>query len=82
MLENLIVTVIQAYILLIFLRSILSYFPNVDYNNPLIRLLIDVTDPVLKPVRRAIGPQGGIDFSPIVVFIGLYVLIAVVQRVL
>ncbi len=82
MLELLIVRAIQAYIIVFFVRSLLSYFPNVDYRNPIIRFIVDITEPVLKRVRRTIGTQNGIDFSPMVVFLGLYVLTILVQRIL
>lgn len=36
-----------------------------------------VTEPVLAPVRRVLPPVAGIDLSMIVVFIGIYVLRAV-----
>jgi YggT family protein len=82
MLASLIIMVIQAYIIILLIRSLLSYFPNVDYRNPIIRFIYDITEPVLKRVRQAIGTQNGIDFSPMVVFIALYVLIILVQRIL
>jgi YggT family protein len=81
MVGNLIAMVIQAYIVVLLIRSLITFFPNVDYRNPIIRFIFDITEPVLKPVRRAIGTQNGIDFSPMVVFIGLYVLANLVQRI-
>ena len=62
---------IQLYTLLILIRVLLSwvntnpYQPRVDH--PAIRILYQVTDPVLKPLQRLIPPVGGaIDISPIV----------------
>lgn len=43
--------------------------------NPAVFLLYQITEPVMAPVRRVIPPLGGLDFSPILVF----VLINVVQ---
>jgi YggT family protein len=37
--------------------------------NPAIFLLHQITEPVMAPFRKAIPPMGGIDFSPILVFI-------------
>lgn len=76
----LLVLLIQVYILILFARTILSYFPNVDRRNPIVKFIFDVTEPVLRPVRARVGVQSGIDFSPVIVFIGLYVLMIVVQR--
>jgi YggT family protein len=67
------------YEFLILIRVLLSWI-NVDPNrravdHPLIRLLRQVTDPVLQPLRRVIPPIGGtIDVSPIVAFLILEVL--------
>ncbi len=44
-------------------------------NHPAIYLLYQVTEPVMAPFRKALPPMGGMDFSPILVFI----LINVVQ---
>ena len=41
--------------------------------NPVIFLLHQVTAPVMAPFRRLIPPLGGLDFSPILVFIGINV---------
>jgi YggT family protein len=75
---QLLVTLIQLYSLVILVRIILSWIPNVDRGNQIVRLLYQITDPVLEPVRRVIPPIGMIDISPIIVFIGLHIL----QRVL
>jgi YggT family protein len=42
------------------------------YNNfvrSLLRLLMVLTEPVYRPIRRVIPPMGGLDLSPIVVFL-------------
>lgn len=44
-------------------------------NNPAVYLLFQITEPVMAPFRKALPPMGGMDFSPILVFI----LINVVQ---
>lgn len=46
--------------------------------NPAVYLLHQITEPVMGPVRRMLPAMGGIDFSPIVLFI----LINVIQIVL
>ncbi len=74
----LIIRLLDFYNLLIFARVMLSWIPNLDPYNPLVRLLRQVTDPVLEPARRLIPTMGGMDMSPIVVFFGIIVL----QRVL
>jgi YggT family protein len=44
-------------------------------SHPAIYLLYQITEPVMAPFRKALPPMGGMDFSPILVFI----LINVVQ---
>lgn len=38
-------------------------------NNPAIYLLYQITEPVMAPLRKLLPPMGGLDFSPILVFI-------------
>jgi YggT family protein len=47
---------------------------NVPRDHPAVRLLHRLTEPVLAPVRKMLPPMGGMDFSPLVVLIGLRVL--------
>ncbi len=53
------------------LRILSSWFPNVDWYKQPFKFLYDFTEPVFAPFRRIIPAMGGIDFSPIVVFIFL-----------
>ena len=52
-------------------RAVLSWV-NPDPYNPIVRFIHTVTEPVLSQIRRKI-PLGfsGVDFSPIVVFLGI-----------
>lgn len=61
---------IGLYELIIFVRIILTWIPH-DTEHPASRFLFKATEPVLEPVRRVIPPIGGLDISPIAVFIGL-----------
>jgi len=38
------------------------------------RALNQVTEPILRPIRRIVPPMGGLDLSPIVVFIIIFFL--------
>ena len=42
--------------------------------HPAIQLVAQITEPVMAPVRRILPPMGGLDFSPILVFILINVL--------
>jgi len=37
------------------------------------RILFDITEPVLAPIRRILPPLGGIDFSPLVAMVVILV---------
>lgn len=61
---------ISLYELVIFVRIVLTWIPH-DSDHPASRVLFKITEPVLEPVRRVIPPMGGLDVSPIAVFVGL-----------
>jgi YggT family protein len=65
---------LSLFSLLILARVLLSYFPGVDRYNPLVRMTYDLTEPVLEPIRRALPQSGMVDFSPLIVLLGIYVL--------
>ena len=72
--------IIIYYILTLFefvllARVLLSWFPNFDRSNPIIRFIYDITEPILKPVRNLLPQTGMVDFSPLVVFLIITVLI-------
>jgi YggT family protein len=46
-------------------RAFLSWFRISPYH-PVARFLIQITEPLLAPLRRYIPPIGGLDFTPIV----------------
>lgn len=50
------------------IRVLLSWV-NPDPHQPVVRLLIQVTEPIMAPARRLIPAIGGLDLSPIAVFI-------------
>jgi YggT family protein len=64
---------ISIYLVLLIIRILLSWFPNLDWSNPILSTLSQLTDPYLNLFRSIIPPLGGIDFSPILAFIVLNV---------
>ncbi len=59
---------LALYSLFIFIRIIFSW-GMVSQRNRVMRFLVNVTDPLLVPLRRLIPPLGMFDISPIVAFI-------------
>ncbi|MBI3576111.1 MAG: YggT family protein [Gammaproteobacteria bacterium] len=72
---------IYVYIVAILARVILSWVnPYGSHSNPAMGLLWSLTEPLLRRARRLIPAIGGLDLSPIGVFIALELtLILVVQ---
>jgi YggT family protein len=69
---------LQAYQLVLLARVLMSWIPNLDHNNPIARFLYRATEPVLAPIRSALPAMGGIDLSPLVVFLGISVIMQLV----
>lgn len=57
---------IQIIVLLIVVRAVMSFFPNMDRSHPVVRTLDQVVDPILMPFQKLIPPMGGLDLSPMV----------------
>ncbi len=62
-------TFLSIYTVLLIIRILLSWFPNVDWLNPPFSVLSQLTDPYLNIFRSIIPPLGGIDLSPILAFL-------------
>jgi YggT family protein len=63
---------------LVLLASVILSWVDLSPDNPFVRLVRQLTEPVLAPLRRVLPTAGGFDFSPLV----LLVVIRVLQRLL
>ena len=65
---------LTIYMWIVIVRALLSWVSPDPYN-PIVRFLYRVTEPVLRPARRLI-PMGniGIDISPVIVIVVIYLL--------
>ena len=70
---------IYIVIFSIFIRAMLSWFSGTGYT-PVLRLMHTFTEPVLKIFRRLLPVTGGLDFSPIAVFIVFMVVLKIVVQ--
>ncbi|MBN2055053.1 YggT family protein [bacterium] len=68
----LIVKLIRIYMWIIIARAVVSWTPA-PRQHPLVKFLRDITEPVLRPIRRLIPPRvtGNIDLSPVIAILGL-----------
>jgi YggT family protein len=69
---------VDLFITLIVIRSILSWM--IHDQSPLMDFLLRCTEPVLEPIRRLLPRAGGLDFSPLVAWLLLDVLRALVNQ--
>jgi len=82
---NFISYLLQLYVYVLIASAVLSWliaFNVVNTRNPFVNmvgtLLFQLTEPVLRPVRRVLPPMSGLDLSPIVVILIIYFIQAVV----
>ena len=71
-LGNLLLWLIQALSLLIVARALLSWFIR-DTTHPVMRILLDLTEPLLRPIRRMMPSDVMVDFSPLIAIVALQI---------
>lgn len=73
---DILATIVLIYIVILAGRAVLSWFPvrGGTFLASLNTLLFELTEPVLRPVRKLIPPVGMFDMSFLVVFVGLLIL--------
>ena len=59
-----------AIIASIIMSFVMMFSGNMN-PHPFLRLIWQLTEPVMSPVRKVIPPMGRLDFSPIFIFIGI-----------
>lgn len=74
---TLVTTVLQFYTFALLLYVLLSWIAPGTYS-PASALLSSLCEPLLRPVRRIIPPLAGIDFSALLVIVGLQALLIAV----
>ena len=63
--------VTNIFLFIVIARAVLSWV-SPDPFNPIVRFINNVTEPILYPIRTRLPVHfGGIDLSPIVVFLGI-----------
>ena len=63
--------VLLLFMWILIARAILSWV-NPDPYNPIVRFIHNVTEPIMYPIRSKLPVNfGGIDFSPIIIILGI-----------
>ena len=66
--------IVTTYLIVLFARAIVSWLPpSAGALGTVTRVLFDLTEPVLAPMRRVIPATGMFDLSFIVLMFGLYI---------
>ena len=68
---SVLINTLQYYSVILIVRVLLSWFPNLDWSNPLLATVSSITDPYLNAFRGLIPPLGGLDLSAILAFLAL-----------
>jgi len=74
-------TLCRILSVVIIVRSLLSWF-RVNPSNPFVELLSQITNPILKPLRRVILRLSIFDISPLVAIVVLYVIQMIIVAIL
>ncbi len=68
---------LDFYTLVVFVAVVLSWL-RLSPDNPVVRVIGALTEPVLVPIRKLLPDLGGIDFSPMI----LLVLVQIIKQLL
>jgi YggT family protein len=75
---SMLLTLVWWVFLIMIIMSWLISFNVINTRNQFVatlwRVINQLTEPVLRPIRRILPPMGGLDLSPIVVFVILFFL--------
>ena len=75
--------IINIYYFAIIAAIVMSFimmFSGTVNPHPILRLIWQLTDPVMTPVRKILPSMGGLDFSPIIIFIGIQILSGILRQ--
>ncbi len=70
-----------VYSLAIIVRALLPWL-GIGYHHPVMRFLVQITEPLLAPLRRVVPSAAGLDFTPMAALVLLWVAEWIVARVI
>ena len=65
---HLLKTILYIYLFIVIVQVIISWI-NPDAYNPITMIMYQLSEPILRPVRRTIPSAGGFDFSPLIILV-------------
>ena len=75
---SMILTIVWWIFLIMIIMSWLINFNVINTRNQFVasvwRIVNQITEPLLKPIRRIVPPVGGLDLSPLIVFVIIFFL--------
>ncbi len=73
MVLELIFNLLNIYVWVILAAALITWV-SPDPRNPIVKILRQITEPVLAPARRLLPPwkTGGLDFSPMIVIFAIW----------
>jgi YggT family protein len=72
--------VVQLFVAVLIIQAVLSFV--MDPYHPVRQFFDRLVNPFLAPIRRYLPPIGGLDFSPMVLIVILYLLELILTRLL
>lgn len=77
---NFIQVILKCFVWVVVVNSLLSYFMQPFHS---IRVTLDkIVEPLLRPIRKVVKPVNGIDFSPIILILTVYLVEFLLTRLL
>lgn len=70
---SLVLLLLDLYSFVLFVTVVLSWL-RLSPDNPVVRLLARLTEPVLAPIRERMPNTGGLDFSAMIALLGIQLL--------
>lgn len=64
---------LDIYLVFIIVRAIMSWFPALA-DSPIGEIVYAITEPVCGRISRVVPPVGAVDFSPLLILIGIYLI--------
>jgi YggT family protein len=69
-----------VFLIAIFVRVAFSWVGQPDFRNPLFRISYQLSEPLLAPVRNLLPQTMGLDLSPMIVSIVIFMVLGLIGR--